>query len=287
VGAHTVRAAPLDPYDWIAVAPLVVAGEAVGDHGKLLVFRVDNVLRGDVREGEEIRVNLRRANRSRDYDTDPQALRLDPGRAYVLLLEPGAPPHPGGVLTYDLVRGTRGARELPPEGAAAYLDALRGFTRIQSESHDGVWRELTLMLEAPNPLAVDAALGQFLKFRRGEPQLLETLQPLLDHSEASLREQTAQLMGQILQRNPECAASPEDELRSALAARARRDEAVNVRVAATVALAALRGEAVERVLGEIARDDPEQEVRYTAERLIHDRQREASAGTSRGGDDGS
>jgi hypothetical protein len=276
----TARAEPLDSYDWMAVAPFVVAGEPVGDHGRLVEFRVDTVLRGGVQEGEVIRVNLRRANRARNYDADPQALRLDLGRAYVLLLEPAVPTRPD---SYDLVRGTRGARELPAEGAAAHLEALRCFARVQDEQgHDEVWRELTRMIEATNPLEVDAALGQFLKFRRGEPQLLEKLLPLLDHPADSLRERVARLVGQILERHPERSAVPEEDLRNALAARARRDEVVAVRVAATDALGALAGDAVERILDEIARGDPEQEVRYAAERLIHDRQQ--GRGAAAGGD---
>ena len=49
---------------------------------------------------------------------------------------------------------------------------------------------------------------------------------------------------------------------------ARRDETVEPRVAATVALAAFGVQRVEVVLEEIAKSDPDQNVRYSAERIL-------------------
>ena len=61
------------------------------------------------------------------------------------------------------------------------------------------------------------------------------------------------------------------DLRNDLVSRARRDAAVVVRIAATRALGGMHDANVQKVLEEIARDDPDQNVRYAAERLIYDR----------------
>ena len=44
--ATAIRAAPLSLFDWIGVAPIVVAAESLGDDGKLTEFRVLRTFRG-------------------------------------------------------------------------------------------------------------------------------------------------------------------------------------------------------------------------------------------------
>jgi HEAT repeat protein len=62
----------------------------------------------------------------------------------------------------------------------------------------------------------------------------------------------------------------EQSARAALIARARRDESVPVRVAATEALGAFDGPEIVGILEEISVDDPDQNVRYAAELLLLD-----------------
>ena len=108
------RAAPLNLYEWIAVAPVVVAGKNLGTHGKYAEFTVENVYRGET--AGEIKVNVRRANRDRDRFLYKHALRFEEGESYLLLLVQVATRDPDGKPTFELIRGVRGARQVPPEG---------------------------------------------------------------------------------------------------------------------------------------------------------------------------
>ncbi len=221
----------------------------------------------------EIKVNVRRANRDRDRILYKQPLRFEEGESYVLLLVPLATRDPDGQSTFELIRGVRGAREVPPEGSGPFLDAIERFARLQDQRDDRVtWRHLAKMIEETNPILIQTALDQFLKFRRGEPRLLGSLRPLLDHPAPELRERTARLIGQVLMRNGETPIPDVGMLQNELVARARRDDAIPVRVAAVQALDHLDSDTVQVILEEIARDDPDQTVRYAAEKLMYDRQ---------------
>ena len=249
-------------FEWTGVAPIVVAGTSLGEDGHHFDFRVTAVLRGEIAPGDELRIDVREANRQRDRMLHPKALRLDEGVDYVLLLE-----KPGAERKYALARGVYGARELPLEGREAYLEALRAFVEIQDvPSEELKWKRLTELLDATNPLVIGTTLEEFLKFRRGDPALLLTLLPLLDHPQPPLRGDAARLIGQIVDRHRDQGAEIDDEtVRAELIARATRDESVPVRVAATEALAAFPPELVDSVLVDIAESDPEQQVRYAAQ----------------------
>jgi hypothetical protein len=266
-------AGELNLYEWLAVAPVVVVGENLRTYGKYADFRVEVALRGDLAPSDEIRVNVRRANRDRNRIVDRDALRFDKGLSYALLLVPvplgdKAPP------TFEFARGVRGGRELPAEGRAAWLDAAARLVEIQRLNDDRhTWRQFGEMVESTNPVLLDTALEMLVKFRRGDHGLLGELRPLLDHPSGRLRELTATLIGQILAPASGKEGPPPDAeaLQSELAARARRDPAVPVRVAATLALGSFDGEEALALLEAIALEDPDQEVRYAAARLVHER----------------
>jgi hypothetical protein len=266
------QAAPSNLYEWLAIAPVVVVGENLGTYGKQAEFRIDSYLRGTDTGQSLIRVNVRRANRDRNRRIDKDALRFEKGLSYVLLLSPAATRKANATPVYQLVRGARGAREVPPEGGEVYLEAVRRFVEIQDRKDDVLtWREMSAMLEETNPFLIGTALDQLLKFRRGDSDLLGSVRPLLDHPSHSMRESAALLIGQILEQNGLEPVPDGDSLRSELLAKARRDPVAAMRVAATIALDALSGETTDAILEEIARDDPDQEVRYAAERLIYER----------------
>lgn len=259
-------------FEWLALAPVVAAGENLGTYGKYAEFRVDAFLRGEGVSPSVIRVNVRRANRDRNRQVDKEALRFDKGLSYLLLLTPAATRKPDAPPTFELVRGARGAREIPPEGGETLLAAVRRFIRIQDRNDDRLtWREMSAMIEETNPVLIQTALDQFLKFQRGDSGLLGSLRPLLDHPSPSTRERAALLIGQIVARNGTEPIPDGPVLQSELVAKARRDSAVSVRVAATRALNGFRGRTVAEILEEIARADPDQSVRYAAERLIYER----------------
>jgi hypothetical protein len=268
-GAPALAAGP-NLYEWLATAPVVVAGEHLETNGKHADFRVVETLRGELAADSVIRVNVRRANRDRDRLLDPERLRFDAERSYVLLLTPATKQKAEAPPTFELIRGSRGARQIPLEGGAVLLDALREFVGIQERKDDGhTWRELDRMLEGTNPLALETALAMFLKFGRGRQAQLGSLRPLLEHPSETTRESVALLIGQILARREEGALDDRELLQSELVSRARRDGAVGVRVAALEALHRLGGPQTTRILEEIAREDPDQHVRYAAEKLLY------------------
>lgn len=263
-------------YEWSAVAPIIVSGTSLGEDGKHFDFRVDECFRGGFQAGDELRIDVKTSNRMRDRSLYPRAMRLDNGVDYVLLLTEVRAPHPKEPGLYGLERGLAGARELPLEGRGALLDALRTFVRIQNADNDELrWHLLGQELDGNNVLVLETALDLYIKFHRGEGDMILGLLPLLDHPRMDLRASTAQLIGVIVDRHWETGEIPEDEtLRAELIARATRDDAIEVRVAATRALAHFPPELVDEVLDRIADSDPDQHVRYIAEliRLEHRRE---------------
>ena len=260
-------------YEWAAVAPVVAVATSLGDNGRYHELSIEEVLRGDGELlGRRVRMDLRDANRDRNREIHRFSLKLTQGESYLFLLEPRAVKKTATLPTFDLVRGVEGVRELPPEGREAVLGAVRRFVAVQDLDDDRlVWHELGGMLEETHPILVQTALDQFLKFRRGEVEHVESLRPLLDHPSHQLRERTARLIGQIVvQRRGE--EIPDAQLlRNELVARARRDGNVRVRLAATEALGGFDDEVVVEILGEIAERDPDQNVRYTAEKIVYER----------------
>jgi hypothetical protein len=222
--------------------------------------------------GQRIRVNLRDANRDRNRDLHHHALKPAEGQSYLMLLEPREVKKVKPAPAFDLARGVEGLRELPAEGRAALLDAVERFVQVQDLEDDRViWDRLASMLEETHPILLQTALDQFLKFRRGEAGLVESLRPLLDHPSYQVRERTARLIGQIVSREPDREIADVDLLRNELVARARRDGNVGVRLAATEALGNFEDDSVLEILEEIAERDPDQNVRYEAEKMAYER----------------
>jgi len=279
LAALPCAAAELSLYEWAEPAPTVISGEITEQVGKRMELRVDQVFRGMIDPGTMLLLDLKYMNRRRDPDVDARALRLLPGERRLLLLHDAPVKMVEGLPVYRLVRGVRGTRELPKEGAGAILQALEKFIQIQERKNEfATWELLAAMLEENNPIMLEAALGRHLKFHRGDTAQLDSLRPLLDYPAPGIRESACRLMGQILRRYDSEEIPEEAELRSELVARARRDEALQVRIAATSALDAFTGEEVLEILREIAAEDPEQEVRYIAETILLSLRENGAAG---------
>jgi hypothetical protein len=268
-----------DLYDWCAVAPLVLAGESRGDDGKWHLFLVEEVLRGEPSlRGASIRVRLARANRDRDRTLHRAALHLTEGDSYLLLLEPSTRAGGTAAHAYEIVRGLEGVRELPPEGRSAVLGAMGKLIEVQELASDPrTWQRMGELLDETNPLVIETALDQFLKFHRAEPANLTSLVPLLDHPASALRLRAARVIGQVLHEHAEQEIPDATLLRAELIARARRDGEVAVRMAAAEALDGFGDDRVLDVLREIAASDPDQHVRYAAQKLIYERERKRGA----------
>lgn len=260
-------------FDWLGTAPIVVAAQNIDTYGKFAEFRIERPLRGELLPEQVIRVGVRWANRDRNRELDKEALRFEAGGRYLLLLAPAQMKQKDhSKPAFGLVRGVNGAREIPAEGATPLLEAANEFIQLQHANDDQMtWRRLAEMLQATNPVLLDAALDQYLKFRRGEIRDLESLRPLIAHPVAETRIRALTVSAQILEKAADEPLPDAEPLRVEFLGRARRDDDPRVRSAAVEALSRLEQPDVDRLLEEIARDDPDQGVRYVAERRLLER----------------
>ncbi len=260
----------LNLYEWMSVSKIVVLGTVASDDQRFVGLRIDRCFRGDLTPSSTALLDVRTANRNRE--AGQSVLRMEAGRSYLVLLEPRSSRRSQGPVVYGLVRGIHGVREAPKEGSAALAGAVARLAQVQADADDrSRWRAIEKMLEEPNPFLVRTALELLVKFQRGEGEFARVVRPILDHPRSDIRASAALLIGQILGK-PD-AVEPEEraELIGDLAGRARRDSAVEVRVAATNAIAQASSERATELLREIARDDPDQAVRYAAERALYER----------------
>ena len=271
----------LNYYEWTAVAPVVVAGTSLGENGRYIEFRVNHALRGPVEPGTMIRIDLREANKNRRRSDYPHAVKMPAATDFILVLHDSRPTK-SGERAFRMARGVRSVRELPIEAQQGLLDAVRMFLEIQDHKDDRMtWKLMGRMLEENNPMAIRNALQQMFKFRRGTLQHLFDLRPLFDHPDPAIREQSARLAGQIIERHGAVEVPEEAALMAELIGVARRDDSVEPRVAATQALAAFGVARVETVLDEIAASDPDQNVRYSAEKILLEYRQELESEAAR------
>lgn len=283
--AGSCLAAPQNLYDWMGIAPIVVLGTVSVDDQRYVEVTVTEALVGTLGPGP-VRIDERSANRDRELGQP--SLKMEKGRTYLVLLEPGSPStRSDRPAPYRIVRGVGGVREVPSEGALAVVSAAGRLAQVRLLRDDArQWQAFEDLLEDTNSLLVKTALDMFLKFRRGLPAHVALLRPLLDHPEPEVRAETAQLIAQIAGSHANVAGSDDQGLVAEVIARARRDPAVGVRVAATACLGSLGGASAEPVLREIAREDPEQDVRYAAERALYERGARPAPGAIDAGSDG-
>jgi hypothetical protein len=228
-----------------------------------------HTIRGEIEPGTMVRVRVRKANLERPDEME--SVKVEEGDLYFVLLEEVSAKDPDELRTFELVRGTRGFREVPNEGWEPIVEAATLFAQIQdADDHDLAWHRFGLMLEETNPHLIEVALLQHLRYRRGDPEHLPIVRPLFDHPRPAIRILALRLCGLILERFPGDAVSDREEVQTEIIGLARSDPAMDVRIAATEALAALRQPGIELVMEEISRDDPDQEVRYAAERVLYD-----------------
>ena len=272
---RAVTEPPPDPirrslYEWMGMAPIVVAGDVVSDDGKFTQVVVREAIKGAAAPGTTLLIDVRGANRDRDPGVKP--LKFDRAVGYLLLLRTAPrtsdPNHP----VFELVRGVQGARPLPAEGRPATLDAARKLAALQ-ERHDDelLWSSLPAFLEDDNPVLVDVTLDMFIKFRRGDATLVPVLEPLLDHPTPDVRDRSILLVGRILARLGPADLAERSVVVGEITSKARRDEDPRVRRTATAALAVLPDAGIDEALRAIARDDPDQDVRFEAERAVFER----------------
>ncbi len=259
-------------WEWMNVAPIVTLLEVRERDGGETLANVERVFHGQIEPRTTIALDVRGANRERAGGAP--ALSLREGGMYLALLEPAERRRnrDKGPL-YRLVRGVDGVREIPAEGALAWIDAAARIAAIRALENDLlVWEALGSLLADPNPILMRTGLDAHAVFDRGDSSLFPSLVPLLSHPAPDVRAEAAAVSAICLRREP--AAAGEDAGRDVvlrLIALARRDGDLAVRIAATRALAEVRDASVGQVLAEVAAEDPEQDVRFEAERLLVER----------------
>jgi hypothetical protein len=279
--AAAVTEPPPDPirlglYEWMATAPVVVVGDVLVDDGKYVQAMTRNVVKGEVAAESVVLVDLKKANRDRPVGV--KGLELVKGRSYLLLLQPAARPSREASPVYDLVRGMSGARELPQEAPGATIDAALRLSELQQRKNDAlVWATVPEFLEDPNPVLVDAALDLVIKFRRESIALLPVLEPLLESPRPDVRQRAVLLVGRVLRREGADELPERSMIVAEVTGRARRDDDVEVRRTATIAIAALKDPGIDETLRTISRDDPDQNVRFEAEKALFERKRAGGA----------
>jgi hypothetical protein len=270
--ARAVTEPPPEPqhlglYEWMATAPFVIAAEIVADDGRFVRVVSRSAIKGELTVNAVALVDQRQANRDRDVGTP--ALDLTKGKSYLLLLTASPRGKKEPFPVFDLVRGVRGARPLPVEGSAATIDAASRLAALQQRNNDDVlWATLPDFLEDQNPLLIDAALDLYVKFHRESVALIPVLSPLLQSPRPDVRRRAALVLGRVLQRTGATDAPDRPEAIAELTGRARRDDDVGVRREATLALASLPDAGINETLRAIARDDPDQDVRFEAEKSV-------------------
>ena len=282
--AHAVTEPPPDParlglYEWMATAPIVIAADVVADDGKFVRAITRTAIKGGLASEAVALVDLRQANRERADGT--AALDLAKGRSYVLLLKASSRGKHEPYPVFDLVRGIGGAKALPPEGSAATIAALVRLAAVQERNNDDfLWASLPDFLQDQNPVLVDAALELYVKFRRGSATLVPVLQPLLEDPRPDVRRRSALVLGRVLQRAGVTDVPERSEVIGELSGRARRDDDATVRREAVSALASLPDPGIDETLRAIARDDPDQDVRFEAEKSLFERSQAAARARS-------
>jgi hypothetical protein len=262
-------------YEWMAVAPAVAVGEVLVDDQPQIEVRVDRVIRGGLAVGQIALIDQRQANRERAVGTP--RIQLEKGRSYLVLLSRVPPSKRASGERYEFVRGPAGAREVG-EGGASLTEAAATLAAWQDRRDDALlWVDLARALEDPNPHLVEVALDMFVKFRRAGASHIPAIRLLLDAPRADFREKAALLAGNAAASGRGEPAPALREVVRALIAAARRDSVVVVRVAATRALGEIDDAAALEALREIARADPDQSVRYEAQRILVEKHAPASS----------
>ena len=262
-------------YDWMATAPIVIAADIAADDSRFVKVVTRSAFKGALIVDSPVLVDLRQANRERELGTP--ALDLAKGRAYLLLLKASPRGKKEPYPVFDLVRGVRGAKELPVEGSAATLAAVARLSQVQERNNDAfLWAALPDFLEDDNPVLVGAALDLYVKFHRETAGLIPVVSPLMEHPRPDVRRRAVLVLGRALRRADSADLPERPEVVAELSGRARRDDDLNVRREATTALAALPDAGIDETLRAIARDDPDQNVRFEAEKALFDRSQAAA-----------
>jgi hypothetical protein len=262
-------------------AELVVRVTVLDPDDRLAVMQVDEVIKGTYFQ-ETLKVVFRMENFAREMWQE--RIEFVEGGEMILFLEHF---RKRGIIhkpdQFALLKGTQGKVDVPPEGADAFLQAVRRFAEIQTMgSQLAIWRAARELLEEENPYLVEAGFEQILKFRLSDEELVPVLLTHLDAQAVPFRQQAARALGQVFEeyRYKDEVLNTEDHMRDLLLHKAINDQSEVVRVESIRALEAKWDEGLLPSLRRIAKEDPSQAVRYQAERAIYAMENDGDDGES-------
>ena len=261
----------LSLYEKPSESNLVVRGRVRRGDLRLAEIEVEEILKG-VYDRPTLLIVFRLDNFARKPWEDKVVFRN--GEPVLLFLNPfekesGERPHPD---RFTLVRGIQGKVELPPEGSAAILEAVRRFIHVQAQTDiQATTQDLRAFLSDPNPLVAEAGLQQVHRLRLGAPRSVRVLLPLLDHPVPDFRSGALRILAQIFEDRPrwDDVLAEEDHAVDRILLRAREDEDAAVRSEAVRTLEERGKRDVLAAIEQIARQDPTQQVRFQAELAVY------------------
>lgn len=216
----------------------------------------------------------RGVNMGRDMGAPP--LKMAEGDRAVFVLGPYTDAQGEAVKegVYQPIGGYLARIPLPPEGAAALLEAIRELVGFEDSEGQDPEATLTGWLAAPNPWLIDVALDQAARLGLGGVDMAPGLLARIADADPRRRARAVSALGTALARGRlerrDAAGRGGEELdypreaREAIVRIARTDPDPEVRRAAVLQIGTGRLPGAEEILTAIGHDDASQEVRYEA-----------------------
>lgn len=266
----------LSLYEKCGRAPLVLWGEVTDGDDRFASLRILEVLKGPLPEpsmgpGGAVRIVYRLDSFLRKPWQD--RIRFATGERVMLFArrftrEDGEETAPD---LFTLMWGAEGKMLLPPEGEEAHVGTARALVAILAESD--LDRQAVLLMEATgsaNPMLAEAALEELRRQGLAGIEMISRLIPQFSSEREMRRVLAMRLLAQIV--SDASAAGREVPERESLSDRVRGlaalDPSAPFRREAVETLAGLGGEGNVAFLRRIAKEDPDQAVRYAAERAL-------------------
>jgi len=254
-------------------APLVVLADVIEGEDRLAVIRTREIIQCSIpeRPGKEFRIAFRLDSFLRKPWED--RITFLKGEEVVLFLrkftkDDGQQPDSD---IYTLMWGAEGKFLLPPEGSAAYVEAVRRFGRIAGEKDPFAQEDMILEgIGSENPFIVEASFEEALRQHLGTLSLLPSLIGYFKHPRDGFRILAMRLIGQLIEdaRIAEREIPSLEALADLVRGRAALDASAPLRVEAVTLIGVLRGEGSRSLLERLSREDPSQDVRYAASRVL-------------------
>lgn len=241
---------------------LVVHGRVEDGRMRHPLVVVLEVLHGDFPD-PVLHVVFRHLNRMREPGEDP--IQFQENREMILFLQP----HQGSGRPdrFELVRERFGKLDLPPEGADAYLEAIRIFAELAAAPPSEHFPRTLALLESGNLLVASTALRQVNKHNLTTGEQVPILLRFIRQGREPDRILAAEAFESLLARTRRTRQGfdRESDIIDLLVAAARTDPSVAVRSAAVGALQAWASPQAVEALEIIAATDSSQTVRFKAE----------------------